>query len=107
MYHPRLPIPVMAPKRSASTHPPPHAAEPIRTPLPSRPRLFSGNRGLPSGGAVVGDAGCSRESIGGGGGLCVTLRSSVYISGGSLLNNTAVRCVCECLARRVCVLGKM
>ena len=50
-----------------------------------------GNTGLPPNGAAVGDAGCSREGIGGGGGLCVTLRSSVNIVGGRMFNNTAVR----------------
>lgn len=40
--------------------------------------------------AALSDAGCGREDSGGGGGLCVYLRRSVAVNGGSYVGNIAV-----------------
>jgi hypothetical protein len=52
---------------------------------------FHDNLGFPeTGAAPIADSGCSRDALGGGGALCVSLRGKVVLDGGELANNSAV-----------------
>ncbi|KAG2453407.1 hypothetical protein HYH02_001630 [Chlamydomonas schloesseri] len=51
---------------------------------------FVSNVGRPTNTAKLSEASCSRDTLGGGGAVCVILRKPVTIRGGAMSNNTAV-----------------
>ncbi|KAG2438727.1 hypothetical protein HXX76_005272 [Chlamydomonas incerta] len=66
---------------------------------------FISNTGRPANAATLSEAGCSRDTQGGGGAVCVTLRRPVKITGGSMNNNSAVSGGALYVQQR-CILGE-